>query len=402
MAEAAKPPKVDAPPVDASIAVTTGGEVSAAAPTTTAEQLENSRFGRRVLTVTLAIVGLVVIWLTKEMLLLIFAGVLVAVLLCGLTDVVTRHVPVSRGVALGAILFAFTAVGVLGVLFLGAELLEQFEQLSLGVSEAVAKAAAYVEQTPLGDFLRRPADGPQDPLATLAQLAGLVTTGVALVVAPLIVLAIGIYIAVDPYLYRQGLLYLARPERRDRIRDILQQTANVLWGWLMGRAFSMTLIGVTTGLGLWALGIPMALSLGVIAFVLNFIPYLGPPLSAAPAVLIAMTLGTNELIYVLLLYSAIQIVETYFLTPMVEHQAVSMPPAFTLSVQLLCGILLGFLGVLLATPLAATVVVLVRTLYIEDVLGDYPKLHKAAHAEADEEARQLEDARAEEPRDQRS
>jgi predicted PurR-regulated permease PerM len=356
--------------------------VSAATPTTTAEQLENSRFSRRVLVVALAIVTAAVVWLTREMLLLIFGGVLVAVLLSGLADLATRHLPISRGVALAGVLLVFATIGLLGTLFLGAELLEQFEELSRGLSEAVVTAASYLEKTPLGDFMRRrPDSGGQDPLAIFAQLAGVVTTSVWFIFSPIIVLAIGIYVAVDPYLYRQGLLYLARPERRDRVRDILHQTANVLWGWLMGRAFSMTLIGVTTGLGLWMLGIPMALSLGVIAFVLNFIPYLGPPLSAVPALLIAMTLGTSEVVYVALLYCAIQVVETYFLTPMVEHQAVSMPPAFTLSVQLLCGMLLGFMGVLLATPLAATVVVLIKTLYIEDVLGDHPRLHKAAEEE---------------------
>jgi predicted PurR-regulated permease PerM len=188
--------------------------------------------------------------------------------------------------------------------------------------------------------------------------------------APLVILVIGVYLAVDPELYRRGLMSLVPRGRRDRAQQVLERTGEALWGWLWGRLFSMSLIGVTTFIGLWLLGIPIALSLALIAFVTNFIPYVGPLLSAIPAVLIALTVGPMQPVYVLLLYGGIQLVETNVITPVVEQKSVNLPPVLTVSTQMLAGLLFGPLGILFATPLAAMISVLVKTLYVEDVLGE--------------------------------
>jgi predicted PurR-regulated permease PerM len=165
-------------------------------------------------------------------------------------------------------------------------------------------------------------------------------------------------------------LLLVPRGRRPRAENILERSAAALWGWLWGRAFSMSLIGVATFIGLWLLGIPIALSLALIAFVTNFIPFLGPILSAIPAVLIALTVGPMPAVYVLILYGGIQLVETNFITPLVEQQAVNLPPVFTIGAQMIAGVLFGPLGILLATPLSAVAVVLVKSLYIEGLLGE--------------------------------
>lgn len=115
---------------------------------------------------------------------------------------------------------------------------------------------------------------------------------------------------------------------------------------------------------------PLAFTLALIAGILNFVPYIGPLVSAVPAVLLALLQGPQVALYVALLYLGAQTIESYVLTPLVQQRAISLPPALTLSAQTLLGVLLGILGVVLATPLAAITLVVIRKLYVEDALGD--------------------------------
>jgi predicted PurR-regulated permease PerM len=121
---------------------------------------------------------------------------------------------------------------------------------------------------------------------------------------------------------------------------------------------------------LWLLGIPLAFSLGVLASLLTFIPNIGPVLAALPALLLAFVDSPTRALYVALLYLGVQAVESYGITPFIERETVSLPPAVTLATQLALGLLAGFAGVIVAAPLAAVGVVLVQTFYIQDVLGD--------------------------------
>lgn len=334
-------------------------------------------FPSRVALVTIVVVGLVLAWLARDMLLLIFAGILLAVFLDGLATGIAKYTPIPRGVALGLVLLTMAVLTVMMVLFLGNELAQQIDKFDRTLGEAVQQARSRLENYEWGRaILRGIAPGNASATAAdsaptmLPHLAGFVSAGVGAVAAPLIVLVIGIYLAVDPRLYRRGLLALVPPARRTRAKEIMAETNVALWGWLLGRLFSMTLIGITTGVGLWLLGVPLALSLAIIAFFCNFMPYLGPPLSALPAILIALSLSPTTVLYVLALYAALQLLESYLLTPLVEQRSVELPPGFTLGTQMIFGVLFGALGLLFATPLAALAVVLVKTLYVEDVLGD--------------------------------
>lgn len=139
---------------------------------------------------------------------------------------------------------------------------------------------------------------------------------------------------------------------------------------MVGKLASMALIGVLTGLGLWLLGIQLALALAVLAGLLSFVPYLGPIVSAVPAVLLAFTQGSQQAFYVILLFLGVQAIEGNVLTPLVQQKAVNLPAAMILFAQIMLGVLLGAMGVVLATPLAAMLFVVVRMLYVEGVLGD--------------------------------
>ncbi|HYH42689.1 MAG TPA: AI-2E family transporter, partial [Burkholderiales bacterium] len=181
---------------------------------------------------------------------------------------------------------------------------------------------------------------------------------------------VGLYMAADPSLYRRGLLRLVPKHYREHAGDILDEMHDALRSWLLGTLALMMIVGTMTAVGLWALGIPLAFALGIIAFFLEFIPYVGPILAAVPAVLIASTVGSREVGVVLLLYWAIQSIEGYLLSPLVFQRSLQIPPMITISAQVVLGTLLGVVGIIFATPLTACFMVLVQRLYVEDALGD--------------------------------
>lgn len=132
----------------------------------------------------------------------------------------------------------------------------------------------------------------------------------------------------------------------------------------------MVVVGAATALGLYLLGLPFALSLGLLAALLDFVPNFGPLISALPALLLALLQGPWQVLYVALLYVGINLLDGYLLTPLVQRRTVSLSPALLLFAQLLMGVLAGALGVLVATPLSAVTLLLVKRLYIEERLEE--------------------------------
>lgn len=204
----------------------------------------------------------------------------------------------------------------------------------------------------------------------LSRAAGVFSTVLGTIAGIFVVLFVGLYLAVEPGLYVRGLLHLVPAARRDRAREVLGAVGYTLRRWLLGRFATMVAVGLMTGVGLWVLGMPLALTLGLLAGLLDFIPNFGPLLAYLPAVLLALAEGPDKALYVTILYLAVQATENYLLTPLVERGVVFLPPVLTIVVQILFGILLGALGFTLASPLLAVAMVLVKLLYVEDVLGD--------------------------------
>ena len=131
----------------------------------------------------------------------------------------------------------------------------------------------------------------------------------------------------------------------------------------------MTIVGVLSGLGLWLFGVPLALTLGLLAGLLTFIPYVGAIVSAIPAILMALLIDFSHAVYIVLLYVGIHIVEGYILSPLIQERTVYIPPMLMLSALTALTIILGIPGLIIATPLTAIVLVLIKKIYIEDILG---------------------------------
>ncbi len=183
-------------------------------------------------------------------------------------------------------------------------------------------------------------------------------------------LFLGIYLAVDPDTYIDGIVSLFPHGYRRRAYEVLEAVGYTLSWWIIGQAIDMIAIGTVTALGLWLIGVPLALTLGLLAAIFNIIPNFGPFVSLIPASLLAATNGTGAVLGVLVLYLIAQSLEGYVLQPLIQRQAVRLPPALTITAQVLMGALLGVIGLALAAPLTAALLVIVKMVYVQDVLGD--------------------------------
>ncbi|MGY0565677.1 MAG: AI-2E family transporter [Paraglaciecola chathamensis] len=181
-------------------------------------------------------------------------------------------------------------------------------------------------------------------------------------------LFLGLFLAVNPDWYIKGAVTLVPPARRERIREVLGACGRALSGWLVAKIASMVLVGILTTLGLWALGTDLALVLGVIAALLSFIPNIGPILGFIPAAMVSVITGLDTLLYVSILYVAVQMIESYVLTPMLQAELADLPPALTLFAQVALGAMVGMAGILLAAPLCVAAMVFINKLYVEDIL----------------------------------
>lgn len=339
------------------------------------------RFAYRVATAVLIGIGLIVLtlllWYTIYVFLLAFAGILLAVLLRAMADGVSflTRLPKGWSLALGSVVVVVGS-GV-ATWALTPRVAVQMEQLRETLPAAVEQLGEYIEQYQWGRILIAEArnlgelaDLQEMIPALAAGAATMFTAAATMLVGFVVAIFIGIFLAINPAIYVRGTVRLIPKERRARGVEILEATESTLRWWLIGRIIAMAFVGVATALTLWLLGVPLALTLGLIAAVLDFIPNVGPILAAVPALIIAFGEGPSTALYVLIAYFVIQQLESYVVTPIVQQKVVSLPPAFTVFIQLLFVVLAGPLGLLLATPLAAAGLVIVRGLYVQDVLGD--------------------------------
>ena len=329
-------------------------------------------FLRRVLIVASVVVLALLAWHLVDVLLLVFGAVLVAVLLRALADPIARATRLPDPVAvLAATLAVVVVIGLAAWLF-GAEVRTQVAELAERLPEAWRSFEERVGATDLGErLISRAQDAAPDAGSVVSGLAGVVTSFVSGLADLLLIVFGGVYLAAQPGLYRNGLLLLFPPgASRQRIAGTLDASGGALRLWLLGQLVAMAFLFVLTGLGLWAIGVPAALALALLAGLAQFVPLIGPIVAAIPALLIALSEGWQIALWTLLLYLAIQQVESNVITPLVQRQAVSLPPAVTLFAVVAFGLLFGPLGVLFATPLAVVVMVAVKKLWVRHTLGE--------------------------------
>ena len=186
----------------------------------------------------------------------------------------------------------------------------------------------------------------------------------------LLVLFLSIYIGAEPELYHRGIMHLFPHRSRERAGEVLSEMAIALRKWLVTQLIAMLVIGTVTTAVLLALGVKAAVALGLIAGLLEFVPTVGPILSALPAIAMGFVDSPEKALYVLIAYIGIQFLENHLLIPLLMRGGLDLPPALTIVAQALMTLLFGFLGLMVAVPLTAAVMVPIKMLYVEGVVGD--------------------------------
>ena len=310
----------------------------------------------------------------SRVLLIVFAGVLMAVGLGGGADILSRRTPLARrgGLAVVVLLVALVPFFFSGVV--GPPLTGQINDL---IVQLPAAAEAFRDRLADQKWAQRLLADPnaiRDLMPSPKEVMGGVTSAfsrtLGVVANVFVILFIGIYGAAAPGSYVSGVVHLTPERHRARAREVIDALAHALRWWLVGRLTMMSVVGVLTTAGLWIAGIPTPLALGLLAALLSFVPYVGPILSFIPAVLVALMVSLTKVLYVAIVFGIVQTLESYVITPLVQQRAVSMPPVILITAQIAMGVLAGATGVLLAAPLAIVVIVLLQMLYVEDVLGD--------------------------------
>ncbi|HYD54257.1 MAG TPA: AI-2E family transporter [Gemmatimonadaceae bacterium] len=266
------------------------------------------------------------------------------------------------------------------------------ERQQAAVARAAAEGAARGGQgTREGTAAPEPVTGPdarsgtaEPPSAAKAlrerlgqQLSGagrmlfpFLSSTVAVFAGILLITFLAIYIAADPKVYHDGLMHLFPKRTRHRAGEVLTAMATVLRKWLVTQLIAMAAIGAVTTVVLLVLQVKAAFALGLLAGLLEFIPTIGPILSAVPAIAMGLVDSPEKALSVAIAYIGIQFLENHILIPMLMKGGVDIPPALTVLAQALLALVFGFLGLMVAVPALAATMVGVKMLYVEGVVGD--------------------------------
>ena len=313
-------------------------------------------------------------WTLSHVLLMAFAGLLIAILLRRGGSAIARHTPLPPRVGVLVVLILSIGAIYLAARTFGPRTGAELARIVEILPSSLQSVEAWLREQPWGRFLldTLPAAGERDAgINIFGTIGGTLTTVFGIATSAVLLVSVAVFLALDPGLYRRGLLHLVPMSRRARAAEVLDALDRDLWRWLLGQLVDMAAVSLMTGVGLWLAGVPLPVTLGLIAGVLNFIPYVGPFLSAIPAVAIAFAHDPTTAIWALVVFVVVQQVEGNVLMPLIQKRAVALPPVLSILAIIAFGAMFGFIGVALATPLLLVVIVLVRMLYVEDVLGDH-------------------------------
>jgi predicted PurR-regulated permease PerM len=357
-------------------------------------------------------VALLLLWHTRTLVLTVFLGVLFALAVSSGADRLQRY-RIPRGVAAPLLVFAF--VGILAGFgtWIGPTVRTQTRELKTKLPEALEKLEVWVRSkgggviaTVIGldnDTLPAPPQARRDSVTVvdsvaasdsvevivkpgesgeevaslrdrlLVQLGGakrffmpVISHTLAVAAGIVLIIFLSIYLAIDPSLYRRGLLRLAPRQRRPRVDQTLTAIATTLRKWLVTQLIAMVVIGLVSTFTLLALNVRAAVPLGILAGLLEFVPTLGPILSALPAIAMAFIDSPEKALAVAIAYIGIQFLENHLLIPVLMKEGIDIPPALTIVMQALMALVFGFLGVLVAVPLLASVLVAARMATAEE------------------------------------
>lgn len=304
-------------------------------------------------------------WVLRDVVLLAFGAIILAVIIRALALPLIKYAHVKERWAIAIVVLLLLLVGIGGSWLFGQQVTAQLEGIGERLPQAVAQVRASLEASPAGRFV-------VEKLSVIGQDGGwlehaqtLFTISVATLGHAFLMLFAGIYLASNPSLYVNGFARLFPMRHRKKLQQALAESGEALRKWLLGQIVSMTTVGLLTGIGLWVVGAPLPLALGIMAGLLEFIPVVGPLIAIVPGVLVAFTEGPQIALYAAIVYVIVQQLEGNVIMPIAQRWAVELPPAYGLISLVAFGLLFGFLGIFFGSPLAVVVMCLVQTLYVE-------------------------------------
>lgn len=321
----------------------------------------------------ITLVVLVILFLMSKILqflLIIFAGILLAVFLNGMANYVKRKIPLTYNTSLFTITFLCTIL-ILGLCFLiGPRIADQlvilFDKIPLAIDTflGILKENKWTQAIFKGKEQLMPPGN-----EVLREVTGLFANLFDIIIAVIIVLFVGIYLAANPRKYIGGIIALLPRTGRKRAEELFHALYRSLLSWIEEAVVSMIVSGVLAAIGFSLIGLPLALILALIISFFAFIPYLGPVFAIIPVLLVALSESPIVVLYAFLVYFFVEILESYGITPQIRKKVIFLPPAVLISIQILLTFLAGTLGLLLAAPLTVVIIVIVQVLYVRNYLG---------------------------------
>lgn len=313
------------------------------------------------------------LWAIAQVVLLAFGAVLFAIVLRSAGELLRDRLRVPERLAFpGAVLIALLTVAALVWVF-GTELAAQAGSLVHVVPDSLHRLETWLGGRSWGAWVLQQVHQLDFSKTGSGAISGFFQAFTSLLAAlgyAILIMVAAVYAAAQPRLYRTGILELIPPPQRKRGAEFLGVTVRALRLWLLGQLLAMTAVGLLTGIGVWLIGVPNPLALGVIAFATEFIPFIGPIVGAVPAVLSGFAVSPSTAVYAVVVALFVQQTENHLLQPLIQKRVVSLPPMLTLFAQVTMGLVFGPLGLLFATPLMVVALVAVKMLYLEDVLRE--------------------------------
>ena len=338
----------------------------------TAMDWDNARRTFQAALIWIAVAALAfVLWYTRHGVLLVFGAVVLAVLLDMLASFISRGTRLPQGPSLAlATGFVIALFGFMAWRF-GAQLSSQFSQLAQNIQDGEQFLHSTFQNSGLGQIGAQVTE--QGTSFLTGALSAVLSTGLTFVEAAVVLAISAIYLAAQPELYRTGFSKLFTPAHRPRVLDSLDIIGRSLKLWLLGQLILMIGVGILSFIAVWLIGLPNAIALALLAGILEIVPYLGPFISAIPAVLVALTLGLVPAMWTVIAYIAIHVFEGYVSEPMIDRYFVTIPPALILAGIVACDLLFGTIGVIMAAPITVVVYMIVKMVYLENPLDEKPK-----------------------------
>lgn len=326
--------------------------------------------------VALLVVTILVVRVAFDILLLVLAGALMSVYFHGLGDAIQRRTKLGRKAAM-AISVVVTIVFLGSIFwFMGTTLQTQVAELSNTLPHTIANAQAKLGQSMVGQKILKGLSG-FNTEKLMNTIPGFFSTTFGVLGDMYIILFLGIFFTTNPSLYKDGILLLVPSSKKELGSCIIDRISLSLKGWLKGTLFSMLCITILIGTALTIVGMPVALILALITGLLEMVPSIGSLIAMIPGVLLAFTVSTNMAILVAIIYIVSQTIVANIITPLIQKKMINLPPALTLISQLIMGTVSGALGVILAVPLLAILIILVDELYVKKIAhNDSDKLNK--------------------------